>query len=64
MPKFQRIEARLESRADLKRVSESLDALGIELFKIERDPTINDEAALLLARERIKTTSQKLRKGQ
>jgi hypothetical protein len=60
---FHRIEARIADRDELKDVAGELTGLGTELTQIATDTKNTDEAALLLARERIKTTSQRMRKG-
>lgn len=63
-PSFARIEALLLDRSDLKRAAGELTALATKLNLIAYDKQTADEPALLLARQRIKETSQKLRKGQ
>lgn len=63
-PSFARIEALLTDRADIKRVAQEIGILSTKLNLVAYDKENNDEAALLLARQRIKETSQKLRKGQ
>lgn len=63
-PAFARIEALLLDRSDIKRAASELSSLTAKLSEIAHDKHNTDEAALLLARQRIKETSQKLRKGQ
>lgn len=63
-PAFSRIEALLTDRADIKRIAQEIGALSAKLAQVASDKGNSDEAALLLARQRIKETSQKLRKGQ
>lgn len=62
MADFSRIEIRLADDADIGGAVHKLTALTVELDNIRREHS--GEAALLLARQRIKETSQKLRKGQ
>ena len=63
-PAFARIEALLTDRADIKRVAQEIGILSTKLNLVAYEKGNSDEAALLLARQRIKETSQKLRKGQ
>lgn len=65
MSEFHRIETRITDRAQLKLVATELTGLATELGLLAHDTRKHpdDEAALLLARERIKTASQKMRKG-
>jgi len=63
MTAFVRIEARISDRAELKRVAQEAGILATRLQAIAHDPRHDDEAALLLARDRIKQASQKMRKG-
>jgi hypothetical protein len=60
---FVRIEARIADRDELKKVAMELTGLATRMSLIAHDTTTNDEAAILLARDRIKTASQKMRKG-
>lgn len=62
MTEFVRIEARITDRDELKRVAQQAGILATQLQAIAYGPH-DDEAAMLLARDRIKTTSQKMRKG-
>lgn len=62
MPEFARIEIRLSDDNDIMGAVYKLTQLTADLDTIRREQT--GEAALLLARQRIKETSQKLRKGQ
>lgn len=63
-PAFARVEALLTDRDDIKRAANELIALSNKLSLIAFNKQNSDEAALLLARQRIRETSQKLRKGQ
>ncbi len=60
-PTFSRIEIMLENRADLETARREILDLAADLRQIGKDNT-SDEAALILARHRIKRTSQKLRR--
>lgn len=60
-PAFSRIEIKLASRADLDRARREILDLAADLRTIINKPGQEDEDTLILARHRIKTTSQKLR---
>lgn len=61
MSNFVRIEIKMESDIDIRHAALGISELGRALDEIQRDH--EGEPALLLARERIKTTSQRMRKG-
>lgn len=63
MTGFHRIEARITDRDELKEVAQQVGILATQLQAIAHDKSTQDEAAMLLARERIKTISQRMRKG-
>lgn len=63
MTEFLRIEMRISDRDELGQVSVALGLLGASLAGIANNPQNSDEAAMLLARERIKQASQQMRKG-
>lgn len=61
-PTFSRIEIRLNDKADLETARRELLDLAADL-RIIIKAGHEDEVALVLARHKIKTTSQKLRMG-
>lgn len=63
MAEFYRVEARIADRAELQQVAQQLGILATQLQAISHNPQHDDEAAMLLARERIKQASQRMRKG-
>lgn len=62
MSQFVRIEARISDRGEMRLVARKLEQLAKRLTLIANGPN-DDEAALLQARDRIKTVSQLMRKG-
>lgn len=60
-PTFSRIEIKLNDRADLERARREILDLAADLRVIINKPGQEDADALILARHRIKTTSQRLR---
>lgn len=62
-PMFSRIEITLRDRVDLEKARKEILDLAAHLRVIERSD-YNDDDALILARHKIKETSQKLRNAQ
>jgi len=63
MTQFVRIEARISDRDELKQVAMELTGLATRIALIAYKKDMDDEAAIMLARDRIKTASQRMRKG-
>lgn len=62
LPSFARVEIRLDRRDRVASAAASLRILADELDRIASE-NADDETAIVLAHHRIKTTSQRLRKG-